>query len=49
MADDKHSAERSLRCTLIQLDERSPVGYGWQFVDGEWVAPEEPVVEPSEE
>ena len=49
MADDKESAERSLRCTLILLDEQSPVGFGWQFVDGVWVAPEEPVVEQPEE
>lgn len=42
VADDKEAAERSLRCTLILLDKRSPVGYGWQFVDGEWIAPVEP-------
>jgi hypothetical protein len=26
--------------TLHQLEDDSPVGPGWQFVDGEWVAPE---------
>ena len=39
MADNKEAAERSLRCTLIPLDDHSPVGFGWQFVDGVWVEP----------
>jgi hypothetical protein len=26
--------------TLHPLEDDSPVGPGWQFVDGEWVAPE---------
>ena len=42
MADNKEAAERSLRCTLILLDDRSPVGYGWRLVNGEWTAPVEP-------
>ena len=45
MADNKEATERSLRCTLIPLDDLSPVGFGWRFVDGQWVAPEEPPVE----
>jgi hypothetical protein len=26
--------------TLHQLEDDSPVGPGWQLVDGDWVAPE---------
>lgn len=39
MADDKDAAERSLRCTLIPLDDQSPIGFGWQYIEGEWIAP----------
>jgi hypothetical protein len=45
MADNKESTERALRCTLIPLDDQSPVGMGWQYIDNVWVEPSENIIE----
>lgn len=41
MADNKEAAERSLRCTLIEITDENPLGVGWTLVDGVWQPPVE--------
>lgn len=40
VADDKHSAEKALQCTLVEITNEQPLGIGWTIIDNEWHSPE---------
>ena len=48
IADDKAATEVALSCILVEITEQTPLGIGWQLIDGVWTAPPEPEQAPDE-